>query len=416
MDWTYLYYDENGEVTWIDGPRFNPEDYVFNDYDGAGRATTVIHWQSQAKSDGTGVEANKGYNLYAQTFSQYDPLGDLTKVIDPRGNYSIKYYDPLSQLVREEYYDSTGTLLSTNGFIRNLASDVTNSFNPLGGSTQKRYTSTGKLKFQQNPDGSTNAWLYYLDGRIHREFQRNGAFLDTTYDDADRITTKVFHSSSGQPLETNVTILDRRGNVVQKIDAAGDSYTNLFDGIDRIKIAAAPPVLLISNVCGADPSCTNFVTNIVQQIATNFYDSAGVVLTNANARGEQVVTHFDPLSRPTLVQYFSASGTLVRQTGYSYSADHNSVTVTNGSGASSVISTAFTDTDNRNVLSVAYPSANSTQFKLRTFDLVGNLSAEIRNQRRTVLSRSGRQTLTYDGLNRPSNTTQRDGASDAFPL
>ena len=52
-----------------------PKIMCFYDYDGAGRVTTEIHWRSEAKADGTGVEAPAGYNLYAQTFSQFDPLG-----------------------------------------------------------------------------------------------------------------------------------------------------------------------------------------------------------------------------------------------------------------------------------------------------------------------------------------------------
>ena len=68
MDWKFTYYNENGETNWIDGPRYNPEDYIFYDHDGAGRVTTEIHWRSEANSAGTGVEAPAGYNLYAQTF------------------------------------------------------------------------------------------------------------------------------------------------------------------------------------------------------------------------------------------------------------------------------------------------------------------------------------------------------------
>jgi hypothetical protein len=66
------------------------------------------------------------------------------------------------------------------------------------------------LEFQHNPDGSTNAWRYYLDGRIHLQYQRNGAFWGTTYDDVNRITTRVFYSALGIPLQTNVTVLDRK--------------------------------------------------------------------------------------------------------------------------------------------------------------------------------------------------------------
>ena len=53
LSWSFNYYNDNGELNWVDGPRYNPEDYVFYDYDGAGRRTTEIHWRSEANSDGT---------------------------------------------------------------------------------------------------------------------------------------------------------------------------------------------------------------------------------------------------------------------------------------------------------------------------------------------------------------------------
>lgn len=414
MDWTFTYYNDNGEVTWVDGPRFNPEDYIFRDYDGSGRPTTEIHWQSEAKPDGTGVQAKAGYNLYAQAFSQYDPLGDLTKITDPRGNYSLKYYDFIGQLVREEFYDSAGALLATNGFIRNLAGDVTNVFNPLGGKTQKQYAGTGKLKFQQNPDGSTNAWRYYIDGRIRREIERNGAYWETTYDDANRATTKIFYSSAGMPLSTNVTVADRRGNVVQRIDAAGDIFTNAFDGLDRLR-ASLGPVTVTVTATGMSPDSPIYVTNFLQQATTNFYDPANIAVTNENALGEKVITCFDPVSRPTLVQYLNSNGTLIRQTAYSYSSDHNSVTTTNGSGATAIASTEFTDTENRNVLSVLYPSANSTQFTREVYDLAGNRASEVQ-QSTTNGAVTTWQTTSYsfDGLNRLITQTALDNAVTTF--
>jgi len=56
----YTYYNGNGEVTWVDGPHSNPADYVWRDYDGAGRKITEIHWRCRARSDGSGVEAETG--------------------------------------------------------------------------------------------------------------------------------------------------------------------------------------------------------------------------------------------------------------------------------------------------------------------------------------------------------------------
>src|SRR5207237_517297 len=108
--------------------------------------------------DGSGVVAASGDDLYATTFYQYDPFNNLTKVTDPLGNYSLKRYDVVGQLLREEFYAANGALLATNGFAYNLAGDVTNAFNALGASVQKQYTWAGKPKFQKNWDGSTNGW------------------------------------------------------------------------------------------------------------------------------------------------------------------------------------------------------------------------------------------------------------------
>ena len=37
VEWNYNYYNDNGDLVWNDGPRFNPEDDIWHDYDGAGR-------------------------------------------------------------------------------------------------------------------------------------------------------------------------------------------------------------------------------------------------------------------------------------------------------------------------------------------------------------------------------------------
>src|SRR5262249_39347905 len=92
LAWQSSYYNANGEVAWSDGPRFDPEDYVWHDYDGAGRPIQEIHWRSRAKSDGSGVEAppdtlglSTSEGLFATSFMEYDGFGNLTRTIDARG-------------------------------------------------------------------------------------------------------------------------------------------------------------------------------------------------------------------------------------------------------------------------------------------------------------------------------------------
>ena len=88
-------------------------------------------------------------------------------------------------------------------------------------------------------------WLYYLDGRIYREVQVNGAYWQTTYDDVNRITTRTFYSAAGVPEATNSVQLDRRGNPIQRVDAGGNVFTTAFDGLDRVKVSAGPAIVTV---------------------------------------------------------------------------------------------------------------------------------------------------------------------------
>jgi len=98
ISWNYIYYNDNGEVVWSDGPLYDPEDYVFFDYDGAGRKTVEMHWRSQAKADGSGVEAPGGDDLYATTFYVFDTLGNSVQTTDPRGVVVTNTFNALQQI------------------------------------------------------------------------------------------------------------------------------------------------------------------------------------------------------------------------------------------------------------------------------------------------------------------------------
>ena len=400
MFWEYAYYNGNGEIVWYDGPRYNPEDYQWRDYDGAGRLTTQLRWRSEAKADGSGLKAPAGFNLYAQSFNQYDKFGNLTLAVDPRGAMTTNKWDALGQLVQQQHLDTNGTtVLSTEGFGYEPGGQVCYYTNGLSGVTTIAYATNGLPKFRSNPDGSTNAWRYYLDGRIKRQIQSNGAYWQTTYDDVNRITTRIFYSAAGVPEATNSIQLDRRGNVVQQVDAGGNVFTATYDDLDRLKTATGPPSQ----------------GNTTQQTIANFYDAAGQVLTNVNALGEKTVAFFDALRRVTQSEIFSASGSLVRQTSLIFSPDFTGVTATSGSGASAISTTAYTDNDGHNVLSIAYPSTGVNEFMLRQYDLTGNLTSEQHDS-----SASGTVTtwttasFAYDGLNRPISKTDRDNASTTY--
>jgi RHS repeat-associated protein len=415
----FLYYNDNGDLNWYQGPRYNPANYEYFDYDGMGRLTTQIHWRSQANTNGTGMTAPSGDNVYAQTFNLYDKFGDLTLSVDPRTAMVTNKWDAVGQMLQRQHLDTNGTtILSTEQFGHEPGGLVNAYTNPLGGVTLIAYTTTGQPEFQNNPDGSTNGWRYYVDGRIQRRIQSNGAYWQTTYNDASRIITNIFYSASGVSEATNSIQLDRRGNEIQHTDAGFNVFTTAYDGLNRVKSEAGPSVVTV-NVAytpGMLPAMTNsYVTNIWQQSFTNYFDAAGQVLTNINTLGEMTVVYFDALYRPTEVQIFSPTGTLVRQRTWAYSVDFNNVTITDGTGASAISHTIYTDNDNQPVLDIAYPSSGTNEFVLNQYDLDENLVS----QQHCSLTSGGLTTwttasFTYDGLSRTTSKTDRDNALTTY--
>ena len=281
--------------------------------------------------------------------------------------------------------------------------------------TFEDYTATGQPESRFNANGSTNAWRYYPDGRVKREIQFNGAYWQTTYDDIDRITIRVFYSAAGVPEATNSAQLDRRGNVIQHVDEAGNVFITTFDGLDRAKVSAGPAIVTVQSQENPFTFVVTYVTNVLQQVVTNFYDAAGRSVTNINALGEKTITTLDAIGRPTSKLIYNTSGTLAHESYMSYSADHNSVTTTAGSGVGAVVNTTYTDNDGHTVLSIAYPSATSTEFTLNQFDLVGNPVSQLHDSSASgVVTTWTTTTNSFDGLNRVTSKVDRDGARTTF--
>ena len=205
--------------------------------------------------------------------------------------------------------------------------------------------------------------------------------------------------------------------MIQKVDAGGNVFTTAFDGLDRVKNTAGPAIVTVTSYQSGNPpsSPVIYVTNILQQIVTNFFDAAGRALTNVNALGETTVTTMDALGRPTSTKIYSSSGSLVREEYLAYSSDHNSVTVTDGSGATAISHTTWTDNDGHTVLAIAYPSSGVNEFTLNQFDLAGNLvSAQHDSSASGIITTWTTATLAYDGLNRLTSKSDRDNALTTY--
>ncbi len=418
LSWELNYYNGNGELTWSDGPRYDPEDYAWRDYDGAGRQTEEIRWRTEGKADGTGVRPGDGIYLFAQTFQEWDGFGNLKRVVGPRGGITTNVWDALGRLKQKRGLSATGATLTSEGFAYEPGNLVQFQTNALGGVTEFAYTTTGAKRFCKHADGSTNGWTYYLDGRPAKEILGNGSYWLSTYDDASRRSSRVFYSRANVALATNVTEVDRRGNVIRQVDAGGFAWTNLFDGLNRQKVSAGPAIISVppTNL----PAGAGGITSIVQQVSTTLYDAAGLVTTNINALGEKSVLYYDGLGRVIKSETYSGStsvtgapaNTRIRLSTTSYGANHHGVTVTRGTYPNSYANTIYTDHDGQPVLDVGYPASNQREFTLYEYNRAGSLIAQTRYSATGAGSPYdwSFRYLYYDELERNIAVFDRDGA------
>jgi RHS repeat-associated protein len=389
MYWENSYFDENGDLTWVDGPRYNPEGYIWRDYDGAGRKTQEIHWRSRAKADGSGVEAEQGDNLYATTFYQYDGFGNLKEVSDQLGNYSRMAYDAIGQLVDKRFYaPNQAAPISVEKYAYEPGGQVSVYTNALGGVTLKYYTTTGKLKQQSNPDGSTLLYTYYMDGRPRREYLSNGNYYETTYDDADRLVKRTF-SSDASYSETKG--FDRRGNLIVATNAVGAVFQTVYDGLDRAKQNIGPVATATTG----------------QQNSITVYDNCGKQVITTNALGEYVINNYDALGRVVTNAVYDALGNRVSITTTIYSPDFNSVTTMIGSGTSVISNTVFTDTYGKKVLTQQFPTNGVSVFAINRYDITEHLVSS-QDELQQITS------YTNDSLYRLAAQVLPDGATTVF--
>jgi YD repeat-containing protein len=406
----YFYFNSNGELEWYAGPHSNPNDYTYYIYDGAGREIQQIQWRSQGMLNGGGVQAPAGNALYATTFNTFDGFGNHTSSMDARGVLTTNFFDALGRVSQTEVFETNGSLLTSADFAYEPGDKVMFNTNALGGVTQTLYTQTGQPYFRQTPDLATNGWTYYLDGRPKRQYLANGSYWQTTYDDVNLFVTRTFYTAPGAALATNVAGFDRRGNQILKTDEAGNSFTSSYDGLNRVKSTARAGHCLFRSSRRAGRKSDRRPANKII-----FYDAAGLAATNVNALGEKTITLFDVLGRVIDTEIHDAANNLVRITTTAYSPDHQSETVTQGSGSSAIVKTIYTDIAGKPVLYHLLSLSRHGRSFLDTYDLVRTLSPK-RTTRHPVESCQQWTAANFalDGLNRVTSKTDRDGAVTTY--
>ncbi|HTI70833.1 MAG TPA: RHS repeat-associated core domain-containing protein [Candidatus Limnocylindria bacterium] len=187
-----------------------------------------------------------------------------------------------------------------------------------------------------------------------------------------------------------ISVRDRRGNVVSFTDRAGAVFTTQFDLLDRPFIKTGPDL------------------NGVQEGQIYTFDANGRLALKENNLAEAEEFVYDAVGRVTGDYVYSGDGSLARAAKMIYSLDHHSVTSISGlppSGSAigtPVTNVVFTDTFGQTVLAQSFPGSSITNWTANSYDLAENLLYSRDEMGQT-------NGFTYDGLNRLKKQTLPDG-------
>ena len=391
-------YNPAGDLEWFDGPMTQIQDYSYMLYDGAGRMTQKLTWLSSAKTDGSGVEqsGNLEDSTFAADMYSYDGFGNLVEQIGPNGNTNRMRYNQVGQLLSQTSYAGADAAknepLATHTWTYEPGGKQATSVSPIGGTTLFLHTDTGMLRRQENPDGTVVEYRYLLDGRVDRQVLPSQNTVRYAYDDLARTVAKSLYHATGTLLSQTTDFYDRRGNLIQSIDAEGSSFETVFDDLDRAISSSGPDV---------------DAPNSEEQSSSTYIDPFTRSVTVTDASLQTATSQTDVLGRTLSTIISDATGAIVQESYFDYAADHGSVTSTSGSGTDAIRQTVWTDTRGLQVLVQHHKESGSYDFERIAYNAAGQLLLSI--------DALGYPTqLTYDGLNRLQSETKPDGSTTSF--
>jgi RHS repeat-associated protein len=436
---TYTQYDAGGRPRLIDGPqRGAAEDYVFRDYDAAGRLVAEISWLSEAKEDGTGIRPLPGQQFLlgqALTLYEYDPFGNLIKIIDPLGHETVHNYDLLGRRIQTRRYNGhTGELLALEAFTYEPGGNIAAQFNQLEGLTLYTYTSDGQLSKITFPDSTIEQRRYLADGRLDYIVEPGGNRTKFEYNDTQRIITrKVLEAGTLNVLAQQYEKRDVQGNLIEQTDSNGNLWRYTYDGLNRRVLEEGP----------ADTWSAS-ITRAIE------YDPAGKWQLTVTSGKEHVLETYDglgrrvglnrhaPLSGQTPSKLNNTLGVVYRKTTWRYDVDHHWTLKIEGADdladANAHISRTFFDTRGREVLSQRIIEHNVTTgcrtitlknlagtdwtfggaVTRSVYDAAGLLRARYVDTDAGTPIQVNRTTWRYDALGRPIREELPDGAVTRF--
>ena len=182
---------------------------------------------------------------------EYDPLGNLTQVIDPRGGVTRYVYDRQQRLIEQLQPDpASGLPAVSTKFSYDAAGQLLSVTDPLGRKTQYGYDAFGRVIRELGPapaagqSAPLRSFGYDAAGnlRIAVDALRNGT--EYRYDQRDRLLAVVEADPDGAggplPAPTTRFSYDAVGQRLSSVDPLGRSTGYTYDRLGRTTAVTLP--------------------------------------------------------------------------------------------------------------------------------------------------------------------------------
>ncbi len=404
---TTTVYDADGNVVASFDARGTETVYT---YDTEGRQTAL----TEAANTSTPRTTTTVYDADGNVIARFDPMNvETTFAYDSAGRQTATTEGANTSTPRttSTYYDADGNIAST--------------VDARGVETDYAYDSEGRevsvTKGANTSTPKTTYTRYDADGDVVSTVDASGVETDYAYDAEGRQTSLT--AAAGSLLaRTTTTKYDASGDVTATIDALGNETDYTYDPLGRQATVSDPNHALTTTIYDAndnvisitdpDRNATTYsydalnrrieMTDALGHSATYVYDANDNLVSTTDRDGRRTDFTYDVFNRPTIENWYSASGVLADTIVHSYDLNDNLLSASNNNGT---VAYTFTyDAFNR-VSTEHGPFGTSLGFGYDSNDNVTSVTDSF----------GGATTSTYDAFNRMT-TIQFSGPSQTTPV
>ena len=243
-------------------------------------------------------EERCGIDIFTTLYT-YNPLGQLVQTYDPYGHCTDYTYDRLGriiQCIKPAMQDSQGNIFRPIvQYKYNLLDQVVEEINECGYVTKKSYNAYGKVTLILYPDGTSERFIYYLNGWLQCKWNAEGTSTRYGYDAKGRLIKESTFDTA------NVLLKEEEYGykgalLIYKKDPMGSVTTCQYDGAGRkiVEIEAGMRIDIFN------------------------YDKLGRITQIDHGEGLCDVLHYDYLDRPTEKESRDKQGNVYAKKGYTY--------------------------------------------------------------------------------------------------